>query len=527
MDMTIERFTDEKRLEIFKFLTNACSHLYSKNKLQEEKFMSLANVFADLTKNDPLFMAHLTAWANKQNNKDLKVLTVFFNSLNDADGTPFVNGGSIKKPNFRQVSYVCLNELDPHLALRVLEICHKKFDLVVTKDDKTFSSGECRHFSTGMRKAFKKYLRFREKNPNAFRSARNKGLSSKIQQLYRLNRIAPTEEAASALGWKQKNSEINVVKFPDFSSMTTSDIVFKLNEEKYNPVLALTIIPENKINAKVAKALLDNATGNQSIILYNYFSKNGFLEVQSINNLFIKKIGEANTAIDRIDTLSKNATVEEKAKLSSVRSSKRKEVFAKKKIGKVFVHIDTSSSMTRALDCAKEKGEILAECVNNPEENFAWGHFNSRGYIIPNPEKFEKEYFHQSLYTIRAGGTTDCVALYSAAREFGADVDVYITDQEHTMGSIESRLKTIHNQHNYQKPKAAVIIDYGVGERGDLYRSLVSFGIPCVILKPNSLTESALVAESISIALKGEMALVEEVLETPLPELPYWWQEVS
>ncbi|MFA5312784.1 MAG: hypothetical protein WC375_05595 [Methanomassiliicoccales archaeon] len=120
-------FTDDKRLEVYKMLTSACTHLFSKNKLVPEKFMAAAAIFADLTKNDPIFMAHLTAWAMKGDSKDLKVLAVFFNSLNDADGTPFFKGSSKNKPNLRQVSYACLQKLDPHLAERVLLFCNTKF----------------------------------------------------------------------------------------------------------------------------------------------------------------------------------------------------------------------------------------------------------------------------------------------------------------------------------------------------------------------------------------------------------------
>ena len=59
-------------------LTAACGHMYSKGKLQDEKFKVAAEVFADLAKKDPLFLVHFTAWAAKQDGKDQKVLSVFF-----------------------------------------------------------------------------------------------------------------------------------------------------------------------------------------------------------------------------------------------------------------------------------------------------------------------------------------------------------------------------------------------------------------------------------------------------------------
>ncbi len=133
---TIPEFSDSKRLSVYKMLIAACTHLYSKNKLQEDKFIEVAKIFADLAINDPIFLAHFTAYANsKLDSKDLRVLSIFFNSLNDANGTPFYKGSKLNKPNFREVSSALVQTLDPHLALRVLMLCHKKFVFVPCYDE--------------------------------------------------------------------------------------------------------------------------------------------------------------------------------------------------------------------------------------------------------------------------------------------------------------------------------------------------------------------------------------------------------
>lgn len=523
----LSEYTDQKRLSIYKMITSACSHLYSKGKLQEDKFMAVAKVFADLAVHDPIFMAHLTAWAANKDSKDLKTLSIFFNALNDANGTPFFKGASKNKPNYREVSYALLQTLDPHLALRVLQLCHKKFEVSGVLNNS-------RHFPTGMKTAFKKYLFYREDNANMLRGIKSSGLSKKMRNIYRLSRTAPSDVAASILGWKQKDGRsIQMQATHDFTNKTPQQIVEELTKSKLSPVVAMSLIPSDKMTASVAKAMLSNCSGNQSIILYNWFSRNGFLDVPEIKELFKDKIKQSTTAIDRIDTLTKNAAVEDKKEMAAVRSEKRKVSANTESLGKIYMHIDASGSMHQSIEFAKEKACIFAECVSNPAANFRWGRFGTRGEELPVPSGFTKEDFHMALYGKTADmGSTDCIALYGKAREFGADIDVYVTDQGHIIGTISKRINEYHAKNpNAVKPKAAVIVDFS-GNRDArvlnlLHTELLRCEIPVAIIKPEALSESALVAQSINAALMGEVAIIQEILDTKLPTLPRWWGTIE
>lgn len=518
----LSEYSDQKRLAIYKIITSACTHLYSKGSLQEDKFNEIAKVFADIAVNDPLFMAHLAAYAAKNDSKDLKVLATFFNSLNDANGTPFFKGSSKNKPNFREVSYAVLQNLDPHLAIRVLRLCHKRFGVNGVLNNS-------KHFPTGLKTAFKKYIHYRENNGDMLRGIKKAGLSNKMIDIYRMTRTAPTDEAAGILNWKQKDGrELKMETLPDFSSKTSAEIAKELDVSRLSTVVALSIIPKDKITASVAKSLMKNCTGNQSIILYNWFSKNGFLDVKSIKDLFKDKIKESTTAIDRIDTLARNADSDDKKEMAAVRSEKRKEVAKTKDIGKIFFHIDASGSMAAAIEFAKNKACIFAECVDNPSKNFNWGLFGTNGRLLTVPKEFTKEDFHMALYGVTANmGQTDCIALYEKAREFGADIDVYVTDQGHNIGTIHKRIEEYHRSNpTVAKPRAAVIVHFGA-QCTKLQDSLVQVGIPVSVIDPNSLSESALVAQSIRAALVGELAIIEEIMNTNLPSLPRWWDNVS
>ena len=522
----LNEYSDEKRLSIFKMLTSACTHLYSKGKLQEDKFLKVAEIFADVAVNDPVFMVHLTAYAANQDSKDLKVLSVFFNALNDANGTPFFKGATQCKPNYREVSYAILQQLDPHLALRVLELAHKKFGVNGVLN-------ESRHFPTGLKTAFKKYIGYREHKPDSLRGMKKSGLSKKMQQMYRLTRTSPTPEAAAILGWKQKfGGPDEVEKLPDFANMTSAEIVETLEKVKIAPTVALSIIPQEKITAKVAKALLEGCTGNQSIILYNWFARNGFLDVKSIKSLFKDKVAESTTAVDRIDTLTRDADEEDKKEMAEVRSAVRKRAAKTAELGKIFLHIDASGSMQRAIQFAMDNAATIAECVDEPSANFGWGLFSSRGRQLPLPKTFTKEDFYKILYGIRAGGSTDCIALYEEARKQGAEIDIYVTDQGHNVGTITKRITDFHEKNpNLHKPKAAVIIDFS-GNRNAAYVAqledgLKKSGIPVAIMQPEALKESALIPQAVSTAVKGEMAILDAILDTPLPTLPKWWNSVQ
>ena len=529
----LSEYSDQKRLAIFNMLTGACSHLYSKGKLQTAKFMQLAPIFADLAKNDPIFMAHLTAWAAKKDAKDMRVLTVFFNALNDADGTPFFPGSTKNKPNMRNISATLLQDMEPHLAARILEFCHMRFSIPELLN-------EARHFPTSFQRAYKKYLRYREQNPEMLYGIRRKGLSKKMTKIYRLTHTSPSESAASILNWQQGSKakgnleNIAMKKLPDFKRMKPAEVAEAVVENKLSPMVALSTISPDKITASVAKSLLSNCTGNQSIILYRWFAKNGFLDVASIKSLFNEKIKTATTAVDRIDTLTRDADEEDKTVMAQARSKRRKKDADLGSLGKIFLHIDTSGSMRAAIEFAKERASIIAECVDNPKKNFRWGHFGTQGRLLPMPESFTKEDFYVALYGLIDAGYTDCVALYGESRRFGADVDIYITDQGHNVGTVNVRIEKFHADNpGIPKPRAAVIVDFSLQRslntehgRNKLRDGLVRAGIPVAIMKPDALTESALVAQAVNAAVKGEVAVIEEIMKVALPRLPKWWGSI-
>jgi hypothetical protein len=526
MSTQLNEYNDSKRLAIYKMLTAACGHLYSKGKLQPEKFTAAAAIFADLAKNDPLFLAHFTAWASKQDGKDQKVLSVFFNALSDADGQPFFAGSELRKPNLRQVSSALIQEMDVPLTIRVAELTQHRFGVPGLLND-------AKHKPTSLMTALCKFVLFRESHKDMLKGIRNAGLTEKFKRLYRAAGLSPSDYAVGIFKWNQKDGrrwkDLQEDKLPDFTVMTSKDIVEILGKVKLSPIVALSVIPKDKITASVATALLKNCSGNQSIVLYNWFATNGFLDVPSIAALFQEKVKKATTAVDRIDTLTRNASVEQKEIMSDARSEHRKAKVATGSLGKIYMHIDISGSMDRAIAFAKDKAAIFAECLENPEKNFSWGAFTTTARDLPKPANFKKEGFHAALYGINANGGTDCFACYEKARKFGANIDVFVTDEGHNMRDFGQMVWDFHNRHlDISKPTAVIIVKFRTSDSSNKVKDgFEANGIPVVVISPESLSESALVAQSVATAIKGELVLIEEVMNTPLPTLPRWWESVS
>lgn len=516
---------DQERLRIYENLVRGCQHLWSKGKLVESRLQDVLDAFIDLAEKDPHFLAHFTSYAvDRLPSKDLKVVAIFANSLSDADGTPFSVGSSYKKPNLRLISQAAVQTLDPKLVARVIELANRKTALGKEKEDGSTYRGEGTHFSRSLKTAIKKYLRFRENNPKALEGIRRTGLANRYKNLYRNVRIAPTEEAATILGWKQKDGSVTEVKSDlyNFEGMSDLEIAEKIRREKLSPISVMGALPE-KLSPVIAASIMEQATGDQTVVLSNMFEKQGLLKNKEVKKVYGEKIKTAKNALDRVDRIKKEFDEDVKKVLKSAKADKRKEDVGD--IGKIFVHIDISASMNQALEVAKDCGSVLAECVKNPEENFHWGLFNNRGFELATPETFEKDAFAAALYGIRSGGSTNCVALYQRARELGCDVDVYITDQGHNCGPI-TQVITACDARGLERPKSVLIVNVG-RYSNQLYQRFQNSGIPVTEITPASLTESALVAQAVRASLMGATAVIEEIMQHPLLELPDWYCAVQ
>ena len=508
--------SSRERLSAYSIILDGCSHIYSKNKLQQDKAIKALELLIPLTKNDPYFLAHFTSYAlTKSKSKDLHVFLTYVSSLSSADGTAFSVGSKYKKPNLRYIAAAALHKLDPKLANRVMELASMKFNV-------QGHLNEARHFPTALRTSFEKYLQYRELNLEIMKGIKKAGLGNTIKTLYKALHKGPTEDVAKILRWQQKNKKIAFDKpLFDFKKMTDEEIAKKIQKEKL-PVLGVLGALPRTVSPVIAVALLEQATGNQAVILRKTFEDAGVLKDKEVFELFQRKIKTAKTALDRVETISQTASDEVRKAMEGARSESRKEEM--KGLGKLYLHIDDSGSMQAARQFAIERGAILAECVNDPKKNFGWGMFTGYPIPLPLPDEFIKDAFQAVLFGVRGGGSTDCFALYPEARKFEAEVDIFISDQEHTDGDLEYKIKHFHEQNpTIAKPRACVIVDFGGGPSGDLKLAYEANNIPVSLLNPDKLVESALVVDAVKAAIQGPIVVIDEIMNTELLKLPDYY----
>jgi len=524
--------SDEDRLKAYRAIVDGCNHVYSKGKIQKDRLSDVLNIFIQLAESDPYFLAHFTSYAVKKlESKDLKVISTFANSLSDADGTPFITGKdsagrpiyspTYKKPNFRMVSQAAIHELDPKLVSRVIEIANIKQALG--------SKQEATHFANSLKTAIKKWVKFREQNPKALEGIKKAGFAPTLKNIYRMLHLKPSQEATEILGWRQGSiKKGNVEKIEkrnliDFKNLSDIEIAQKIRDERIPILGAMGALPE-KLSPVVAAAILEQASGNQAVILRNMFDSQGLLKDKEVMKVFKEKIATAKTALDRVEKLNTEVDEEVQKVLKTAKSEKRKADVGD--IGRVYVHIDISGSMEQAIEFAKNNCAIICECVKNPQENFFWGAFNTQGFSLGKPQSFEKDAFMAALYGLRANGGTNCLACYVDARGHNCDTDIYITDQGHNHGEVREMIKHFDDA-GYTRPKAVVIVDFSHGSADGAFKDqLESMGIPVSVIKPEKLTESALVSQAVKTALLGATAVIDEIMNFPLLKLPSYWEAV-
>jgi hypothetical protein len=519
---TLPFLSSQERLEAYQFIVDGCSHIWSKGEMQTPKALAALQRLLPLSQKDPYFLAQLTSYVmRKSMHKDLQVFTAYANSLNSANGTPFSPGSKYMKPNLRVVSAAAVQMMDPKIASRVLEVAEMKYAIPELLN-------ESRHFSTTLRTALEKYLKYREANIHILKGIKKAGMTGYLKYMYTGLHLSRSPQSAAIMRWREKGKD---TKFEDtifnFKDLTDLQIAEKIQKEKLPVLSALSALPR-KLSPVIAVALLEQATGNQAVILRTAFEDAGVLKDEEVMKLYEEKIKTAKTALDRVDTIAQNASQAVKDVMVKARAESRQAETAG--LGKVFIHLDISTSMNRALEVAKDRGSIFAEMVNNPTENFRWGVFSSNGGILPLPQEFVRDAFASILFPITCGGMTDAFALYDTARKAGSDIDVFISDGGHNTGDLEDKIRHYHRTHPAMvKPKVMIWVmtaGDGGGIADTIKRAYEENGIPVVSMHPDTLTESALVVQAVKSAMVGPTGIIDEIMSTELLKLPEWYYTI-
>lgn len=499
----LQEYTDQQRYAVYNVLTKACQHLFSKGKLQTDKMKNALAEFAPLVNEDPLFLAHLTAWAVSERNqsRDLELVAMYLNAISDADGTPFVVGGAVKKPNLRQVTWAHLSSLNPKEFFRLVYL--RKLKWAVN------GGSETQHFPTSLRTAAKTYLgtlpiKTLEKHVKA-------GFTRHLISAFRLLRLQPTAAQAQALKWVQQEKRglaIQKTKSVNpFDGLSDAKIAAKIVSDKLTFRQALSWL-QKEPSLPILEALLEAGTPNELLVQTSLFDTGGLLAVSALADRFYAKVARA-TSADRLDTVKFQTSEGVKERLAEARATSRRKQFGKLD-GHLHVAIDKSGSMSEAIATAKEYVSTLVEIAG--QDNFSWSLFDTSMYPLKQIPKTKEEAM-AILYLQRGSGGTDCFASYRAVQSSlsPAKYFIWLTDGGHGEGTTDLS--------SYPKPDAGIVIkirshQYGYNTR--LEEILRRNGIPFAAHDPDLLKSSNLVVQALQAVMKGATGVIEEIMSTDL-----------
>ncbi len=494
---------NDYRLSIYNQIVKGCKHLYSKSKLQVDVFQDLMSVLYPASQGDVLFLVKLAAYMadrNKNQDKDLRLLSIYANALSVCDGQPVRPGSQVRKPNYRKVSGLLLDALDPKYFYRLASLQTVKWR---TEPELP----EASHFPGSLRRAMQRYL---ETMPLwMLKRHVEAGYKHWLRGAYRLLHTSPDKhfnpkEVYSLLNWKPKGERDWQIEKEvlSFAGLTDDQIAEKITSEKIPFHKAISAL-DREPSPIILAVFLENSLvkPNQALINQKLFYDSGLLEDEKYFNVFQDLVSQA-TVIDRVAELTKNMESEDKEFFRKLKAEKRREQFKEADIGRICLAIDVSLSMEYAIDLAKRTAAVIAEIVGN-SENFIWGVFNTRWQELTIFPKTE-DHAVAALTGISVSGMTDLSEPLVVVQrsEKPADVFIYITDGQQTVG-----FKDISDLH---KP---VVVNVKVSWHDTRWLEwLDRNGIDHVEVDAEVFQQKALIVETLKRAVRGKYAIIDEIM---------------
>lgn len=495
---------NQYRLAVWQMLSAGCKHLFSKSKLQIEKFNQMMPTLYQAAQEDNLFIAKLAAWAadrEKNEDRDILLLALYANALNWLHGQPVSPGSSVRYPNLRVVSHQLLSQLNPKYLFRLIGFNYLKWSVN--------GGPEATHFPGSLEKAIKNYLLntpiwVYERHVQA-------GFKRWIRRSFQAMHISPDQyhdpdRLYSVLNWKPKNRDlIRKREILDLSKLTELQVIEKIREEKIRFPRVLSALGKEPSPAILAVLLEEElVTPNEAVINQALFRNSGLFLNEKYKNMYFDLI-QRMTVADRVDTLVKELPEEEKQVIQKARSAARKREGGLSKFGNIVLAIDASPSMSQAIEFAKDIASTVADFADN-EEAFKWCTFDTRLHPIKGfPQT--KEHAKAILSMYHCGGYgTNCFAPIKTYNNW-ASVIIVITDGQHNSATpLELR--------DQRKPPIVIVRTEGYNRTFE--RRLDDLGFHYTVVDSSAFQQKALIRQTLEAAIRGQMAVIEDIMSYDL-----------
>jgi hypothetical protein len=370
------------------------------------KIEELAPLHTSALERDPLFYGHLAPWYfDKGEVRDHKTLFV-------------AHMATSEYPEFREAAWMLLQKLAPFEVARVLDHTKK----VIGKTPRSLKS------------AIAHYLKTREDNTRQFDGAAMRARDD-LKHLYASLRLKPGPRAQAILfdGVPPEDSPLAALK--------------RLAKAESEEEQALLII-EQKIPYTAAVGALKHITPVLLVALINAMSpqevinnmaslkRRGALDNKDVKALIEQKLAEAATD-KRVSTMKTKKAIEV-AQLDEVTERTLTELTDKRVADKVEIKrptalfVDKSSSMTQAIDVAKQLSALIGAVINAEFRVYA---FDTSAFEVKAPvtkgKRLALSDWEQAFKFIKADGATSIgSALAKMTRDkFYAEQIVIVTDE--------------------------------------------------------------------------------------------------
>ncbi len=345
------------------------------------KFEELAPLHTSALERDPLFYGHLAPWYFDNGEvRDHKVLFVGHLATSDY-------------PEFREAAWVLLQKLAPYEVARVLD--HSK--RVIGKTPRSLKS------------AIEHYLRTRENNTRQFDGAAVRAHDD-LKHLYASLRLKPGPRAQAVLFDEQPPADSPLYALKRLAKTESAEEQAQIIIEHRLPYTT-AIGAVKHITPALLVALINAMSPQEVINNMASLKRRGAMDDKEVKALIDQKLSEA-AGDKRVSTMKTKKAVEvaqlDEETERTLTAITDQRVAAKADIKRpTALFVDKSSSMTQAIDIAKQLAALVSAIINAEFRVYA---FDTAAFEVKAPQAQGKRPllsdWEQAFKFIKSNGST-------------------------------------------------------------------------------------------------------------------------
>lgn len=510
---------------------------------------------AEVWELDNEFSARWASYAFRQEHRDLKVILSAFMLVQSRKGEPIKDEGeTFFDEDYRDVGEAMMllredkRDLNPKQLLRIRELLTLPRIAEINRD-LGFGKSARTPFLGRWPKAVEKWLLYREQNPQMLEGLVKAGFRTTVMDLARAVGYKPeSAKFFEILRWKQKQSSdgrraiaigAEVKAAESWQGLGEMEICSTIENTKPNWKRIVGLLPSSVgvTRAILAAAIESECLSDKDLIIQTpTLEELGLLKVESIKARWDRAVQRAED--QRAANIAKNVRSKvTREKLQEAADEALKGAVEEVARGiRTYVFVDTSASMSNAIDAAKT---YLTQFLQGfPVDQLHVATFNTTGREV-NITRPTAAGVAQAFRGRRAGGGTDHGSGVKALAKYkpkdDEDVLFLFVGDEQQWGTFTQVV-----QNSGLNPMAFGLVkvaDPNFGRPGTCIQDTAqALGIPCFMIEPDTFADPYAVTRTIRNLIaatpvregravpqaRPRVTLVETILNTDLLKKPAW-----